>query len=238
MSCRPGLWRPALSGCKSGDMRSSKNSALLGAAAALSLLAACEDPAANKPRAQVSDAPASAQAAAAKPPAGAAIYAFSQENSKIEFVGSKVTGKHDGSFKTFSGTITAVEGDPTKSSVTVEVDAASIQSDNEKLTGHLKSPDFFDVEKHPKVTFRSTSIKSGGDKGATHTVAGDLTMHGVTKTITFPATIEVKGDAATVKSEFAVNRKDFGMVYPGKADDLIRDDVVIKLDIKGSKQTS
>jgi polyisoprenoid-binding protein YceI len=66
-------------------------------------------------------------------------------------------------------------------------------------------------------------------------VTGNLELHGVTKSITFPATITVQGDAVTVKADFAINRKDFGIVYPGKPDDLIKDEVLLKLNIAGKK---
>ena len=71
----------------------------------------------------------------------------------------------------------------------------SIWTDTEKLTGHLKSADFFDVAKFPKSTFESTEIKAGSSdakaKDATHTVTGNLTLHGVTRSIQFPAKIAV-----------------------------------------------
>ena len=60
-------------------------------------------------------------------------------------------------------------------------------------------------------------------------------MHGVTKAITFPATINVSGDAATLESNFSINRKDFGINYPGPRDNLIRDDVVLALHIRANK---
>jgi polyisoprenoid-binding protein YceI len=104
-----------------------------------------------------------------------------------------------------------------------------------KLTEHLKTPDFFDVAKFPDAKFVSTEIRAGGDKGASHTVTGNLTMHGVTKSVTFPATIAVTADTASVDSDFSINRKDFGINYAGAADNLIRDDVVIKLTIRATK---
>jgi polyisoprenoid-binding protein YceI len=70
---------------------------------------------------------------------------------------------------------------------------------------------------------------------APHTVTGRLDLHGVQKTITLPAHINVAADAVTVNSEFAINRKDFGIVYAGKADDLIRDEVVLKLSVKAPR---
>jgi polyisoprenoid-binding protein YceI len=195
-------------------------------------LAACDDPAKDKAKATVAEPATTAAAAAA--PKGAATYAFSNADSKVAFVGAKVTGKHDGSFDKFSGTVTLVDGDPTKSTVRVEIDSASIRTDTEKLTGHLKSGDFFEVEKFPAARFTSTAIRPGGDKGATHTVTGNLELHGVTKSISFPATITVAPGAVNVDAEFAINRKDFGLNYPGKVDDLIRDDVVVKLTVRAT----
>ena len=92
------------------------------------------------------------------------------------------------------------------------------------------------MDKFPKATFTSTEIKAGGDKGATHTVTGELDLHGVKKTISFPATLAVTADGATGTAEFSINRKDFGLVYPGKPDDLIRDDVGIKLSLKATRK--
>jgi polyisoprenoid-binding protein YceI len=83
------------------------------------------------------------------------------------------------------------------------------------------------------VGSKVTGSHNGGFKGATHTVTGNLTLHGVTKSISFPAKIAVSGDRATLDSEFFINRKDFGITYPGKANDLIRDEAVIKLAVHG-----
>ena len=115
---------------------------------------------------------------------------------------------------------------------------ASIWSDSDSLTGHLKGPDFFDVPKFAKTTFVTTEIKPGGDKGASHTITGNLDLHGVNKSITFPATVTITPEGASLKTEFALNRNDFGIVYPGKADDLIRNEVVLKLDLKATKPKS
>jgi polyisoprenoid-binding protein YceI len=103
---------------------------------------------------------------------------------------------------------------------------------------HLKSPDFFDVAKFPKATFTSTSIKAGGEKGATHTVTGNLELHGVKKSISFPATIKVAGDAVDANASFGINRKDFGVNYPGKADDLVKDEILLTLTIHAQKKNS
>lgn len=198
---------------------------------------ACEDPAKDKAKATVTDATTPPTPAAVKPDAAATeSLPIDTQASKVEFVGSKVTGKHEGSFPAFTGKVDLAAGKAEASKVTVDVDTTSVKTDNEKLTGHLKSADFFDTEKYPKAHFESTSIRPGGDKGATHTITGTLDLHGTKKTITFPATVQVMPDAVTAKAEFAINRKDFGINYAGKADDLIRDDVVIKLDIRAPRK--
>ena len=211
-------------------------------------LAACEDPAANKPKAQT-NAP-QANAATNSAAANAATTApastmetkdtalpISPETSKVEFTGSKVTGKHDGGFKVFKGTIDLVNNKPEDSKVSVDIETNSIFSDDDKLTGHLKSADFFEVEKYPKATFVSTKIAPDAAKGAgNYTVTGDFDLHGQKKTITFPAKITVGDAEVAVDAEFSINRKDFGIIYAGKTDDLIRDDVVIRLNLKSPKK--
>jgi len=197
----------------------------------LFVTAACHNPASDTSRAVTGEANRTATPQAA----GGQKYAITPANSKVEFIGSKVTGSHNGSFEKFSGEVDYVNNDPTKSHVNVTMDVKSIKTDDPKLTEHLMTPDFFDANKFPEAKFVSTEIKPGGDKGASHTVTGNLTLHGVTKSITFPATIAVTPDAATVDANFAINRKDFGINYAGAADNLIRDDVVMKLTVKATK---
>jgi polyisoprenoid-binding protein YceI len=199
----------------------------------LLLAAACDnDPGKDKPKAAVG---APAATAAGQAPTGAQNYDLSGKNSKLQFVGAKVTAKHDGAFGAFIGKIQLVDGDPEKSSVNVEIDMASLSADDEKLTSHLKSGDFFDVEKHPKARFVSTSIKKNAENGATHSVTGNLELRGTTKSITFPAKISVEEGAVRVNAEFSINRKDFGVVYAGMPDDLIKDEVLLKLDVRADK---
>lgn len=198
------------------------------------LMGGCDtNPAQGKSVAKVSEP------AVATQPLGEATaatkYVFSNAASKIEFVGAKVTKKHDGAFNVFSGAIELVDGDATKSVIRVEIATASLTADDPKLTSHLKSPDLLDVEKFPKATFASTSIKAGGESGATHTITGNLQLHGVTKSISFPAKVRIASDAVDADAEFAIDRKDFGIVYPGMPDDLIKDEVLLRLKLHGMK---
>jgi polyisoprenoid-binding protein YceI len=195
----------------------------------LLLIASCSNPASDQPRAVTNEA-----APAASAPIAGERYSITPENSKIRFVGAKVTGHHNGSFEKFSGTIDYA-GQPEKSRVSITIDVNSITTDDPILTAHLKTPDFFDAAKYPQATFESTEIRSGGEGGATHTITGNLQMHGVTKSITFPAKIAVASDAITVDSSFSINRKDFGINYAGASDNLIRDDVVLTLQVRAVK---
>ena len=189
----------------------------------------CANPAANKPRATVENP---APESNSTKPAGAETLAISPENSKVEFVAAKVTRSHNGSFKQFAGAIDLVKDSIEASQVTIDIETASVVTDEDGLTKHLQTPDFFDVAKYPKATFSSTKIESSTAGGATHKVTGNFELHGIKKLISFPATIQVAPDVVSVNAEFAIDRKDFGLLFPGKADDLIRDGVVIKLTVK------
>jgi polyisoprenoid-binding protein YceI len=151
------------------------------------------------------------------------------ENTKITFVGTKKEGKHDGGFKTVSGTFTVDGTDPKTGKFSVDIDVDSIWTDTDKLTAHLKSADFFEVKTYPKAKFVSTKIAQG-EKG--YTVTGDLTLHGQTKPVTFPADITVDDKGVTLKSDFKINRHDWNISYgKGKVDD----DVSLKVVVQAKK---
>ncbi|VTR97335.1 YceI family protein OS=Planctomyces limnophilus (strain ATCC 43296 / DSM 3776 / IFAM 1008 / 290) GN=Plim_3690 PE=4 SV=1: YceI [Gemmata massiliana] len=163
-------------------------------------------------------------------PAGAADakYALTGDNTKVTFVGKKADGKHTGGFGKLTGSATVAGGDPTKLEVTVEIETESIFSDDEKLTGHLKNADFFDVKNQPKATFKSTKVEKGT---AGYTVTGDLTLLGKTKSVSFPATITEKDGKLEVAASFAIDRTQWGMTYgKGKIDDNV--ELGIKVEAK------
>ena len=192
----------------------------------LALLApGCANPADDKPEAAVGEALPVPEAAETGQP-----FAIDATQSTLGFVGSKITGSHDGGFNAFEGVIRVVGNDPTASSVQVRIDATSLWANDDRLTKHLRTPEFFDVETFPESTFESTSIEAAEDG---YTITGNLTLHGVTKSISFPAQIEIGPDRVTARAEFVVKRFDFDIVYPGKPDDLIRDEVVIQFDLVG-----
>lgn len=199
------------------------------------LIACAEDPGAGKPKAKVEDVPVKTEPAKletpppAATPAAGAIFKVDTAQSSIQALGAKVTAQHPIDFKEFDGALQVDGGKVT--GVKFEVKMASLVSDAEKLTEHLKTPDFFDVAAHPTATFASTEIKEGStEAGFTHTITGDFQIRGTTKRITFPAKIEATPTEVKANSEFVINRKDFNIVYAGKADDLIQDNV--KMTIK------
>lgn len=142
-------------------------------------------------------------------------------HSKLGFsVTHMMVSETEGKFKIYEGKVFSKSDlDFTDATIDFSVDAASINTDDEKRDGHLKSADFFDVEKFPKITFKSKSMKPGKIKG-TYVLTGDLTMHGVTKTVTLTAigaSKIVKDPWGMERYAFKVtgklNRKDFGLSW-------------------------
>ena len=205
----------------------------------LLLFPACkESEISNKPAAEVSEtsAPAAGDTAAAAtgtaPTPGAVTTKVIKEKSKIEFVGAKVTRDHQGRFNNFDGWIEYAGGKPSR--IAFDIDLNDIWTDTEKLTGHLKSADFFDVAKYPKATFVSTSLTeapAGSAGGATHMLKGNLNLHGVEKEVSIPVVAQQTAEGVRATSEFTINRHDWGISYKGAVDDLIKDNVLIKLDL-------
>jgi polyisoprenoid-binding protein YceI len=120
-----------------------------------------------------------------------------------------------GHFNTFTGT-GETNPDGTLKSAELTIDAASINTNVEARDNHLRSADFFDVEKFPKITFRSTKIEQ---KGTDITITGDLTMHGVTKSVTLtgehasPVTDPWGNQRSALAVTAKIIRKDWGLHY-------------------------
>lgn len=141
-------------------------------------------------------------------------------HSKLGFsVTHMMVAETEGKFKVFDGTaVSKTEMDFTDAAITFTADAASINTEDPKRDGHLKSADFFDVEKYPTITFKSVSMKPTGQGKTSYDLEGDLTMHGVTKRVkllAIGAAKTVKDPYGNIKNGFKVtgtlNRKDFGL---------------------------
>jgi polyisoprenoid-binding protein YceI len=155
--------------------------------------------------------------------------------SRIEWTAAKVTRTHEGGFRSFHGTV-YLDGDRV-TGAEVTADAASIYTDPDRLTQHLRSGDFFDVATYPEVRFVIDEVTplapgdSAGAAGATHRAAGTLTMRDRTNRVAFPVALRVEGGAATADADFTIDRQDWGLTYPGQPDDLIRDAVRLRLHV-------
>ena len=157
------------------------------------------------------------------------IVHLSPKNTSIEFIGIHEGPKPDprkGGFGAFSGQA-KVDSSGALRSITFELDTASLWTEIEKLTAHLKSPDFFDVRTYPKASFASTSV-APADEDGTATVTGNFTLLGKTQSIKLPVTARMTADGLTLVSEFNFDRTEFGMDYgQGK----IANQVVLKVTI-------
>lgn len=154
----------------------------------------------------------------------AGAFALSGSNTQVLFTGTKKSGdSHSGGFKSLTGEIALTEGGI--GAIQVVIETASLFSDADRLTGHLKNEDFFSVNEFPELKFESSKIEGEGDV----TVTGTLTMHGQTAEISFPAAVTVADDQVSLAAEFKVDRTKFGMNYTGKPDDPINADVDIKI---------
>lgn len=200
---------------------------------AASLSGACSSEIDGKPKAKVEDvktAETKAEAKADAPAAASRTLKLEKTGSAIEFVGAKLTGDHKGGFEEFDGEAVLADGKLTSLRVTVQMQ--SLTSDAPDLTTHLKGADFFEVEKYPTAEFTASEFVPKAENDVTHEIGGTLEMHGVKKAIRFPAKITVDAQGAQGQAEFTINRKDFKIEYPGKPDDLIKDEVLLKLDLK------
>ena len=143
-----------------------------------------------------------------------------------------------GQFAKVTGTLTRDESDRTKSHVDAVIEAASIETRDAQRDAHLKSADFFDVEKFPTLSFKSTRVTSAGDGELA--VEGDLTIHSITRKVTFsvegptpPAKDPWGNTRIAVSATTKINRKDFGLTWNAALETggiLVGDEVTITLD--------
>jgi polyisoprenoid-binding protein YceI len=163
----------------------------------------------------------------------------SEATFRVRHLVSKVQGR----FTDFNGTVDIDAAKPEASSVAFTIATASINTDNEGRDKHLKSPDFFDAEKFPQITFKSSKIVAAGkDK---YNVTGPLTMHGVTKEVTLPVTFlgfakdPWGGERAGFETSVTLDRKDYGILWNKTLDAggaLLGDDVAVSISLETTKK--
>ncbi len=167
-------------------------------------------------------------------------WAFDKTHSKIQFdVTHMVISEVSGQFQEYEGTVVTSKEDFSDARINFSIDVKSIDTDNEDRDKHLHSADFFDIEKYPKITFKSKSMKKTGKNQ--FKLTGDYTMHGVTKEITLDVKYggTVKDPYGNIKAGFKItgiiNRADFGLKYNSVMDSggmLIGEEVTITCKIE------
>jgi len=148
-----------------------------------------------------------------------------------------------GRFTKVSGTIVENTKTPSNSSVIAEVAVESVTTGVDQRDGHLKSPDFFDAARFPTITFKSTSVRA--TSGDDFELVGDLTIHGVTRSVTLKGTRNGTGTnpygmvVAGFSAETSISRKDFGMTYNAALETggvLVGDQIKISIEVQAAKQ--
>ena len=160
------------------------------------------------------------------------------DNCDIKWTGSNAVGMTPyGYFYDLEGSILLEGKSRQLKHLEVDIDMNGVKAMNESLTEKLKTHGFFEVDKFPTSRFVATSIsdkpRADDPDGTTHVIEGNFQLRDVTKSITFPVTLAIEGNAFTLTSEFKINRKDFGVVYENATEDkAIRDNVLINIDIE------
>jgi polyisoprenoid-binding protein YceI len=169
-------------------------------------------------------------------------FTIDKAHSEAEFQVRHLITKVRGRFSDFEGAIQFDETQPANSSVTITIPTASVDTNVADRDTHLRSEDFFFVEKYPQITFASASIKPAGSPGA-FAVTGDLTIRGVTKRITLPVTYLGKAkdpwgnEKLGFETEITINRKDYGLMWNAALEAggfLVGDEVKISMSIQAS----
>lgn len=178
-------------------------------------------------------------AAWALPALAANTYSVDKAHSDVGFQVRHLVSQVRGRFTDSSGTIVKDDANPAGSSVTFTVQAASIDTGVADRDNHLRSEDFFAVDKFPQITFKSTSVEKVSD--TEYKVTGDFTLHGVTKVLTLPVSYqgEMKDPGGKVRAGFStsttINRKDFGINWNKALDSggfLLSDEVKIDISLE------
>jgi len=153
------------------------------------------------------------------------------EKSDVKFVIKNFGLNTSGSLNGLKGTINFDPSNPGISSFNVSVDVNTINTGSDSRDNHLRKEEYFNVEKYPAINFVSTAIKKNQDGYA---VTGNLTIKGVTKSITFPFTVENQENGIQLNGEFNINRRDFGV---GEGSAVLSDNVNVSLKVFANKSS-
>ena len=155
------------------------------------------------------------------------------DGSKIHFIIKNFGIETGGDLSGLTGDITFIPANITKSSFNVSVDVSTIDTDNGNRDTHLRSDEYFDVEKYPVITLKSTKVnRTNKSSSGWYHLTGTLTMHGVTKPIAFPFRVTKKGNDYLFVGGFIINRLDFGV---GKSSSVLSNSVKVSMSVLAKK---
>ncbi|MFV8753782.1 YceI family protein [Nannocystaceae bacterium ST9] len=170
------------------------------------------------------------QAPPAEPLPGQELLSADRDHSSVGFAVARATIGHIGHFARFTANLTLQDGKPVALEIVVRT--GSVAADQHGLTEHLKGPDFFDVDKFPTATFTAQSIEPmADDDEGTHRVRGTMHLHGVERTLDFPATLEVGPTQVVGSAVLDISAKAFGIDYEGMAAELAEDRVRLEIEL-------
>lgn len=142
--------------------------------------------------------------------------ALTPENTTIQFVGLHTGADpkpRTGYFSKFKGDFSIDPRTKSPTAASVDIETKSLITSMSRLTGHLQSPDFFDVEQFPKASFKATKFEATDAAAGKYKVTGELTIRDVKKPISFPAVVKVTDKGAVLVSEFKIKRSEFGITF-------------------------
>ena len=142
--------------------------------------------------------------------AGPLRFRIQPEASEITFRATSRLMNADGRFSRFSGDVVVDPAALAGARIALTIDAATIDTGIQMRDNHLRSSDFFDVERFPTIVFQSVRVESTGRRAI---VVGRLTLHGVTREVTVPIDVQITNTALVASGEFIVNRGEYGMNY-------------------------
>lgn len=189
---------------------------------------------------------------AATTPAEGQTYNVVAEQSEVNWVGRKVGGEHTGNIELQNGELVVANDQLVGGTLVIDMNTISntditAAEDNQKLVGHLKSDDFFGVEKYPTATFEITNVtpvENAAAGEATHNVTGNLTIKEKTEQVSFPAVVNVSNGTATAKADVTVDRSKFDVRYGSNSffdnlgDKAIEDNFTITFDVTAQEASN
>lgn len=192
----------------------------------------------------IAGTPAASKATTSSSKAATKTFKLQPQLSTLGWEGKKVTGQHNGNVQFKEGTLQVTGNQIVGGMFTVDMNTLKVEDIkdagmNGKLMGHLRSDDFFSIEKNPTSTFKITKVTpmKADAAGNNATITGDLTIKGITKPVSFPAKTGVKGDLASASGTATIDRTKFDIKYGSKSffegigDKAIMDDFTLSFNV-------